>query len=228
MGRIRFQVKTHGNRALTLAGLVLMAVGLGFTLKPLYHLARRQALELYAVYDWRHRIRAQIPSSGKPVAWLYSEDADLNTPILWNGTEGNLDIFPCMSVHGVLPGSLGTVIIQGHRDAHFRRLARLAPGDRVCLETLNRKKIRYQVARVEVMSIREMEEKLRDRYRFQGMVLATCYPFRFAGPAPQRYLVWLRELDRPVPEALADEVALVSDRTEEAGIVGELYQDQNQ
>jgi sortase A len=85
-----------------------------------------------------------------------------------------------------LPGSNGNCVIAGHRDTHFRLLKNVQQGDRIEIETAAGA-FTYRVSAISVVTPRNTAS-----LRPTGepvLNLVTCYPFYFAGPAPQRFVV---------------------------------------
>ncbi len=85
-----------------------------------------------------------------------------------------------------LPGEDGNVGIAGHRDSFFRRLGDIAAGDSIELVTLNEIRV-YEVDQIRVTSPDDVDVLRRGTKN--SITLVTCYPFRFVGPAPSRYIV---------------------------------------
>lgn len=84
------------------------------------------------------------------------------------------------------PGHPGNVGIAAHRDTFFRPLQGIVPGDLIVLDTPHD----TQTYRVTELSIVQPEDVhvLHDRGEAM-LTLVTCYPFRFIGNAPQRFIV---------------------------------------
>lgn len=85
-----------------------------------------------------------------------------------------------------LPGQGGTVALAGHRDSFFQPLEHIAIGDRIVLQT-PAGDLRYRVAATRIVAPTALDV-LADRGR-EHLTLITCYPFRYIGPAPQRFIV---------------------------------------
>ncbi len=85
-----------------------------------------------------------------------------------------------------LPGSNGNCVIAGHRDTHFRLLKNVRQGDRIEIETAAGAFI-YRVSGISIVPPRNTAS-LRPTGK-PVLNLITCYPFYFAGPAPQRFVV---------------------------------------
>jgi sortase A len=85
-----------------------------------------------------------------------------------------------------LPGSTGNCVIAGHRDTHFRLLKNVQQGDQIEIETA----AGAFFYRVSGLSIVTAGNTASLRPSGQPVLnLITCYPFYYAGPAPQRFVV---------------------------------------
>jgi len=84
------------------------------------------------------------------------------------------------------PGETGNIGIAAHRDTFFRPLREVRTGDRIELETLDRRQsfvVRsvYVVEPDHLQALRPTAEPT--------LTLVTCFPFDYIGPAPRRYIV---------------------------------------
>lgn len=95
-----------------------------------------------------------------------------------------------------MPGDRGNVAIAAHRDSFFRGLEQLAVGDVIELETLNRR-LAYRVVDLSVVNPTDVQV-LADTGD-DVLTLITCYPFRFVGSAPQRFIVRALAVERSQP-----------------------------
>ena len=84
------------------------------------------------------------------------------------------------------PETAGTVALAGHRDTFFRGLANVRLNDLVTLETPNGK---YQYAVVRTAVVGPQHVELVRPSSKSDLVLVTCFPFHYVGPAPQRFVV---------------------------------------
>ena len=85
-----------------------------------------------------------------------------------------------------LPGQQGNVGIAGHRDTFFRPLRNIKQGDIITLTTTTGL-FRYRVASMDIVDPSNTAV-LGDTPQ-ETLTLVTCYPFYFAGPAPDRFIV---------------------------------------
>jgi sortase A len=99
------------------------------------------------------------------------------------------------------PGEDGTVALAGHRDTFFRGLARVRLNDLIVVETI-RGTYKYQVVHTYVVEPADMQV-IRSSPQ-SDLTLVTCFPFRYIGPAPQRFIVQSRRvssLSRDQPDS---------------------------
>lgn len=109
--------------------------------------------------------------------------------------EGTLDRAVGHVPSTVFPGESGNVGLAGHRDTFFRRLKNVKRGDRIRVTTPDGV-FRYRVESTDVV----MPQRS-DVLQVAGppqLVLVTCYPFRWIGSAPKRFIVTARQVSPPV------------------------------
>ncbi|HVS29854.1 MAG TPA: class D sortase [Thermoanaerobaculia bacterium] len=92
---------------------------------------------------------------------------------------------------GLVPGSprfgdLGNVVLAGHRDTFFRPLRNIEPSDRIRV-IVPPHTYEYEVQSVRVVA--PEETSVLESRGVEELTLVTCYPFRFVGPAPDRFIV---------------------------------------
>lgn len=90
--------------------------------------------------------------------------------------------FPESSV----PENGGTVALAGHRDTFFRSLAHVRLEDQIILET-PRGNYTYRVVHTEVVGPQHVE--VINSSPQSDLTLVTCFPFRYVGRAPERFIV---------------------------------------
>ena len=100
-----------------------------------------------------------------------------------------------------LPGRPGNCALAGHRDTFLRGLGGVRVNDVIRVVTLERT-YTYQVEWSVVVEPRRVD--VLDSTATRSLTLVTCYPFRFIGHAPQRFVVRARQVD-PVASATAFE-----------------------
>lgn len=108
--------------------------------------------------------------------------------ILLAGASGRTLAFgPGHASSSASPGKRGTTIVSGHRDTHFRFLARVSPGDVVFVETPAKERFRYRIIRADIVDARKATIATSPE---AALVLVTCYPFDSILPGGAfRYIV---------------------------------------
>jgi sortase A len=84
------------------------------------------------------------------------------------------------------PGEVGNMVLAGHRDTFFRPLRNIKVNDRI------RMIVPPNTYEYEVQSLRVVapeETSVLDSKGVEELTLVTCFPFRFIGPAPDRFIV---------------------------------------
>ncbi len=159
--------------------------------RPLWRLFRRLAGSWRAHRTWGRakKQRGEAATDGSPVCWLEIPKAGIATPVLKGVSPGNLHQYPCGEMQGG-NGNPRPPVIFGHREKHFRGLRRLRVGDQLTLENRHGARVLCRVRDLEVVAKRQLPSRLESRNGEGALVLVTCYPFRYAGPAPGRFLVW--------------------------------------
>ena len=123
---------------------------------------------------------------GDPVFHLSIPRHNAHFTVVEGTTDAALREGPGHLEGSALPGEPGNVVVAGHRDTHFRALKDVLIGDQIRVASAGEEYL-YRVVDVRVVSPRETSV-LRGQAR-GALTLITCYPFRFIGPAPDRYVV---------------------------------------
>jgi len=85
-----------------------------------------------------------------------------------------------------LPGQSGNVGIAAHRDTYFGSLGRIRPKDIITVRTI-RGIFSYAVDGTEVVAPTDVG--VLHQTTDSVLTLVTCYPFRYKGPSPKRFIV---------------------------------------
>jgi len=89
-------------------------------------------------------------------------------------------------IGSVLPGVSDNSVLAGHRDSAFRNLGELKIGDFLSVRTTYGTFV-YQVHKIRIVSANDRTVIVSTKDAI--LTLSTCYPFRFIGNAPKRYIV---------------------------------------
>ncbi|MGG7098438.1 class D sortase [Clostridium sardiniense] len=109
-------------------------------------------------------------------------------PILMGATEENLRGGATLYDNGIYPGDKGTAIILGHRETTFGFLENIKDSDIVEVQSLNHT-YKFKVKKTYITN--PEDESILAQEEGSSMTLVTCYPFRYVGPAPDRFIVKL-------------------------------------
>lgn len=85
-----------------------------------------------------------------------------------------------------LPWQPGNTAVAAHRDTVFRPLARIRVGDLIAINT-ERQRYQYMVRETRIVEPDDLS--VLQNGPVPSLTLITCYPFRFIGPAPKRFIV---------------------------------------
>lgn len=103
-----------------------------------------------------------------------------------------------LAPRGARPGEAGNIVLAAHRDTFFAGLKNAKAGDLITLQARDGKSYHYRISRTFVVNPSDTWV-LRATPGRKTLTLITCYPFRFAGNAPQRFVVQAQLMDGPPP-----------------------------
>lgn len=90
-----------------------------------------------------------------------------------------------------LPGESGNAGLAGHRDTFFRGLRNVRKNDTILVRTPSGT-YEYRVTSLSIVNPDDVE--VLQASADPTLTLVTCYPFRYVGHAPRRYVVQAREV----------------------------------
>ena len=158
---------------LALAGLLTCA-------GPVKRLAARTAFRIHAALQWQQARAQPTADPDLPSVWLRVPAGGINLPVLDGTTAKRLARAPCREQIG------RSTLILAHRDTHFRGLRNVQPGDTVELEQRDGSRKTFQIVEQIIIDSSKTEQLLAELSRRPRLILATCYPFYYIGPAPGR------------------------------------------
>lgn len=143
--------------------------------------------------DWSayRRRHYQAPDGDAlPLAVLRIPAIDLEVPVLAGSDTPALERGVGWLTRTAPLGAPGNAALAGHRDSFFRRLGEVRAGDVVRVDTLEGV-VEYRVTGHRIVEPDDVSV-LRPQPGEATLTLITCYPFRYVGRAPQRYIVHAR------------------------------------
>ena len=99
-------------------------------------------------------------------------------------------------IGSVLPGEEDNSVLAGHRDSVFSQLGKLILGDLVVIRT-QAGEFTYQVTKFRIVQADDRTVIVPTPSAV--LTLSTCYPFRFIGNAPKRYIVSAKLIATQLP-----------------------------
>jgi len=86
----------------------------------------------------------------------------------------------------VLPGKMDNTVLAGHRDTVFARLGKIKKGEEITIITKDGTFI-YRVSGIRIVKANDRTVIVPSK--FATLTISTCYPFRYFGSAPYRFIV---------------------------------------
>ena len=122
---------------------------------------------------------------GTPVARVMIPRLGLDEVVVEGVGDDELRSGPGHMIGSALPGDSGTSVISAHRDRHFHALRGIAVGDTVITDS-ERGTVSWTVSRIRVV---RADDPALDARTTPTLMLTTCWPIRYVGPAPDRLIV---------------------------------------
>lgn len=141
--------------------------------------------------DWSNKRRSgyerlKEADLGVPEAVLRFPDLELSVAVFDNAQRPALELGAGWVEGTAVPGDSGNVAIAGHRDGFFRPLEKIQTGQEILLVTQDRS-LRYRVDNIAIVD--PLDVSVLEPTSKSVLTLITCYPFRYVGFAPDRYIV---------------------------------------
>lgn len=128
-----------------------------------------------------------------PVARLQAPEQQVDLWVLEGAQGHSLAFGPGRSVASALPG-LGTSVIGGHRDTHFRFLKDTQVGDALSVQTPQGQWLNYRIREKRIVN--SELAPLAPVLNVDQLILVTCYPFdTLTAAGPWRLLVYAEPAD---------------------------------
>lgn len=153
--------------------------------------AAQASAQLPEMQLWSDEAKARYVAAldetpGATLGHLRAPSLGLEVPVYENASDLHMDLGAGVIEGMSYPHEPGHIGIAGHRDGYFRALKDIAVGDALVLDTLHGQK-RFVVEELKIIDPDEVAYL--DYTIDQRLTIVTCYPFYYAGNAPQRFLV---------------------------------------
>ena len=169
-----------------------------------------RAIERYQFVDHRQSRQSDVkvrPLAGSLVGRIEIPRLKLSAVIFEGTDDATLDRGVGHLVGTPTTGEPGNLVLAGHRDTFFRPLKKIREGDEIYV-TGPEGVSRYKVEFTQIVGP-EATEVLRSTGG-ATLTLITCYPFRYIGNAPDRFIVRGQKVDK---EASNEDVSVSGSRS---------------
>lgn len=126
------------------------------------------------------------PETGEKIGELYLPKLKSSLPIYEGTDENELEKGVGHFADSVLPGEADNAVLSGHRDTVFRRLGEIGVGDQLIVRT-SAGEFTYKVNKVRIVD-KDDRTVIVPKPK-ATLTISTCYPFRYIGSAPDRYIL---------------------------------------
>ncbi len=126
------------------------------------------------------------PKFGDEMGTLTIPRINAKIPIFHGTNEDELSKGIGHYAKSVLPGERDNSVLAGHRDTVFRQLGDVKLGDQLIVTT-SAGTFTYEVRKIRIVD-KDDRTVIIPKPR-PTLTVSTCYPFRYIGPAPQRYVL---------------------------------------
>lgn len=128
----------------------------------------------------------RYPDQGEVIGSLSIPELKLRLPIIEGTGEGDLKRGVGHFSQSVLPGERDNCVLSGHRDTVFSGLGKLETGDLLVTQT-TAGTFTYRVRRTRI--VHKDDTSALAPADHAVLTVSTCYPFRYVGAAPDRYVL---------------------------------------
>ena len=165
------------------AWILLLVAGLVVSAHPAGSRIKRLWLQWTAAAAWDAcKGESATGQPGESIAWLKIPSAQINQLVVRGVGAEELSRYPGQTAIG------HATLIMAHRDTHFRGLAKLGEGDEVCLCLRGGARLTYRVQLIQICDKDDAMGFIQAQSGKECLLLVTCYPFHYIGPAPDRFV----------------------------------------
>ncbi len=180
--------------------ILLLVAAVPFLVIPGYRLARYALFqhcptclspawvtigELHPSVNTAHPAPKSTEATGQVIGRLQVPRLHMSVVVLNGDDDGTLALGPGRIPGTALIGTHGNAVIAGHRDMAFRALRHIRIGDHV--EFTSATTYRYVVKKLSIVKPDDLS--VLQSGSSAELTMITCYPFRYVGNAPERFIV---------------------------------------
>lgn len=128
------------------------------------------------------------PGHGETVGLLEIESIDATLAIVEGTDEDDLERGVGHFANSAYPGENDQIVLSGHRDTVFRRLGDVEIGDTFVIK-LPHGDFTYEMVDSKIVDADD-RTIIKSTAPNEELIISTCYPFSYVGPAPDRYIIY--------------------------------------
>ena len=177
---------------------LLMIIGIAFLGVGIYQYVNIQIAEKKALGEAEELLaRAYAepnkeiifnPEIGDAIGLLHINKIEASIPIVEGTDPDELEQGVGHMSQTAFPGDNDQILLSGHRDTVFRRLGEVEIGDIIEVE-LPYGRFEYEMVDSIIVSADDTSV-VGSTAPDEELVISTCYPFRYIGNAPDRYVIY--------------------------------------
>ncbi|WP_141431131.1 class D sortase [Bacillus sp. 03113] len=176
-------------------GIFILLTGIGFIAASGYELwnyytGQKQALKEADTIPKEKKMTISDfkPRKGEVIGKLLIPIIDAKLPIIEGTEEDDLEKGVGHYRTTGFPGGNDQILLSGHRDTVFKRFNEIKIGDHLTVE-LPYGKFEYEIKETKIVSADDTTV-IRSTVPNEVLTISTCYPFRYIGNAPDRFIVY--------------------------------------
>jgi sortase A len=192
--------RTHAIVSLSVALIFIGVVGVGIAAVQIYQTRSSVDSQVLPTLEPLVTTPSPQPTAASPRAITYSpypKEGDVigtisipilkeQLPIIEGTGDAELKRGVGHFIRSVLPGIQDNSVLAGHRDSVFSQLGKLSMGDLLVVRTAAGQ-FTYKVAKFRIVKADDRTVIVPTPSAI--LTLSTCYPFRYIGNAPERFIV---------------------------------------
>jgi sortase A len=128
------------------------------------------------------------PKKGDVIGIVRLPKIESELPIVEGTSEDELEVGVGHYSDTALPGQNDQILLSGHRDTVFRRLGELEIGDKIIVE-MPYGTFTYKIYHTKIVPADDTTI-IGSTFPKEVLNISTCYPFRYIGNAPDRYIIY--------------------------------------
>lgn len=179
-----------------LIGLILLGIGLWqfVDMKVQSKASLKQAKELVSKHQADtlidYKKNGVLPETGDTVGLLTIPRIKAELAIVEGTDPDDLEKGVGHYKGSYFPGDKGQIVLSGHRDTVFRKLGELKIGDSLNIN-MPYGSFTYEITHTKIVKSDD-DSIITLQNQQEELILTTCYPFRYVGNAPKRYIIYAK------------------------------------